>query len=125
MKHLRSQCRDRSESKRVEQVQAYVLALHLPNQELSGAKSALQGETEGVCSSYKRGGQPPYNLPAAHLRLTGIFPPSHYKQQPHLRPIDGLQENFPPPNYKHSSELRPTVGKIPVMVTYLEINYIM
>ena len=38
----------------------------LPNQELSGAKSALQGETVGVCLSYKRGGQQPYNLPAAH-----------------------------------------------------------
>ena len=33
----------------------------LPNQELSGAKSELLGETVGVCSSYKRGDQPPYN----------------------------------------------------------------
>ena len=24
----------------------------------------------GVCSFYKRGGQPPYNLPAVHLRFT-------------------------------------------------------
>ena len=31
----------------------------LPNQELSGAKSELQGETVGVCSFYKRSGQPP------------------------------------------------------------------
>ena len=35
----------------------------LPNQELSGAKSSLQGGTVGVCSSYKRSGQPPYNWP--------------------------------------------------------------
>ena len=42
----------------------------LPNQELSGAKSELQGETVGVCSFYERGGQPPYNLPAAQLRFT-------------------------------------------------------
>ena len=33
----------------------------VPNQELSGAKSELQGETVGLCSSYRRGGQPPYN----------------------------------------------------------------
>ena len=32
----------------------------IPNQELSGAKSELQGETVGLCSFYKRGGQPPY-----------------------------------------------------------------
>ena len=56
----------------------------LLNQELSGAKSALQGETVGVCSSYKKGYKPPYNLPAAHLRFTEIFPPSHYSQQYHL-----------------------------------------
>ena len=42
----------------------------LPNQELSGAKSELQRGTVGVCSSHKRGGQPSYNLPAAHLRFT-------------------------------------------------------
>ena len=36
----------------------------LPNQELSGAKSELQGEMVGVCSFYKRGGQPPCNIPA-------------------------------------------------------------
>ena len=42
----------------------------LPNKELSGAKSELQGGTVGVCSSHKRGGQPPYNLPTAHLRFT-------------------------------------------------------
>ena len=46
----------------------------LSNRQLSGAKSALPGETMGVCSSYKRGDQPPYNLPVAHLRFTGIFP---------------------------------------------------
>ena len=89
----------------------------LPKQELSGAKSSFQWETVGVCSSYKRDGQSPYNLSAAYLRFTGIFLPSHYKQQSHLRPTVGLQRNFPPPNYKHLSELRPTVGKIPVMVT--------
>ena len=103
---------------------ATCFAIH-PNQELSGAKSSLQGETVGVCSSYKRGGQPPYNLLAAHLRFTGIFPLPHYKQQYHLRPTVVLQGNSPPPNYKHSYELRPTCGQIPVIVTYLEINYIM
>ena len=96
----------------------------LPNQELTLAKSALQDETVGVCSSYKRGGHPPNNFPAAHLRFTGIFPPSRYKQQYHLRPTVGLQGYFSPLNYKHSCELRPTCGKIPVIVTYLEINYI-
>ena len=35
----------------------------LPNQELSGAKSELQGGTVGVCSSYKRSGQTPCSLP--------------------------------------------------------------
>ena len=38
--------------------------------ELSGAKFELQGVTVNVCSFHKRGGQPPYNLPAAHLRCT-------------------------------------------------------
>ena len=33
----------------------------LLNQELTGAKSLLQGEMVGVCSFYKRGGQPHYN----------------------------------------------------------------
>ena len=42
----------------------------MPNQELSGAKSELQGETVGVCSFYKRGGQPPDNLPA---RLPSVY----------------------------------------------------
>ena len=97
----------------------------LPNQELLGAKSLLQGETLGVCSSYKRGGQPPYNLPAAHLQFTGILPLPHYKQQYHRRPTVGVQENFPPTNYKHSYELWPTCRKIPIIVTYLEINYIL
>ena len=102
----------------------YTLVL-FSQSELSGAKSTLQGETVGVCSYYKRGGQPSYDLPAAHLRFTGIFLPSHYKQQTSLRPTVGLQGNFPPPTNKHSSELRPTVVKIHVMVTYLVIHYIM
>ena len=66
----------------------------------------------GVCSSYKRGGQPLYNLPVAHLRFTGIFPSSYYKQQYHpsaYRRI--IQGNFPLPNYKHPYELWPTCGK--------------
>ena len=42
----------------------------VPNQELSGAKSELQGVTVGVRLSYKRSGQPPYNLPAVYLRFT-------------------------------------------------------
>ena len=46
----------------------------VPNQELSGAKSELQGETVGVSSFYKRGGNPPYNLPAR--------PPSVYTTKP-------------------------------------------
>ena len=46
----------------------------LPNQELSGAKSELQGETVGACSFHNRGGQPPYNLPAR--------PPSGYSTKP-------------------------------------------
>ena len=41
----------------------------IPNQELLGAKSELQGETEGVCSSYKRGGQPPYNSALRSLQM--------------------------------------------------------
>ena len=96
----------------------------IPNQELSRANSALQGETVGVCSSYKRGGQPQYNSPAAHLWFTGFFPSSHYKQQHNLRPTVELQENFTLSNYKHSYKLRPTFEKIPVIVTYLE-NYVL
>ena len=46
----------------------------LPNEELSGDKSELWGETVGVCSFYKRGGQSPYNLPA--------LPPSVYTTKP-------------------------------------------
>ena len=42
----------------------------LPNQELSGAKSELQGGTVGLCLFYRRVCQLPYNLPAAHLRFT-------------------------------------------------------
>ena len=52
----------------------FLIAKHvqaeLPNQELSGAKSELQGGTLSECSSHKRGGQPSYNLPAAHIRFT-------------------------------------------------------
>ena len=40
-----------------------------PNQELSGAKSELQGETVGVCSFYKRGGQPPYDSALRSLQM--------------------------------------------------------
>ena len=43
---------------------------NLRNQELSGAKTELQRGTVGVCSSHRRGGQPFYNLSAAHLRFT-------------------------------------------------------
>ena len=41
----------------------------MPNQELSGAKFELQGETVGVCSFYKRGGQPPYNSALRSLQM--------------------------------------------------------
>ena len=41
----------------------------LPNQELSGAKSELQGETVGVCSFYKRGGLPSYNSALRSLQM--------------------------------------------------------
>ena len=41
----------------------------LPNQELSGAKSEIQGETGGVCTFYKRGGQPPYNSALRSLQM--------------------------------------------------------
>ena len=42
----------------------------LPNQELSGAKSELPGETVGVCSFHRKCGQLPYNLLITHLRFT-------------------------------------------------------
>ena len=42
----------------------------VPNQELSGAKSELQGETVGVCSFYKRGGQPPYNSALRSMQMS-------------------------------------------------------
>ena len=48
----------------------YTIGVALANQELSGAKSELQGETVGVCSSYKRSGQSPYNLAVARLLST-------------------------------------------------------
>ena len=41
-----------------------------PNQELSGAKSKLQGETVGVCLFYKRAANPPIIYVRAHLRFT-------------------------------------------------------
>ena len=37
------------------------IILGQPNQELSGAKFELQRKTVGVCSSYRRVGQLPYN----------------------------------------------------------------
>ena len=43
--------------------------LALPDQELSGAKSELQGEMVGVCSFYKRGGQPPYYSALRSLQM--------------------------------------------------------
>ena len=48
-----------------------VARLHfiLPNQELSGAKSGLHGEMVGECSTYKRGGQPPYNCALRSLQI--------------------------------------------------------
>ena len=42
----------------------------IPNQELSGAKPELKGETVSACSFYKRSGQLPYNLPITHLLVT-------------------------------------------------------
>ena len=45
------------------------LVMTLPNQELSGAKPKLQEETVGVSSSYKRGGQPPYNSALRNLQM--------------------------------------------------------
>ena len=41
----------------------------LPKQELSGAKSDLKAETVGVCSSYKRVGQLPYNTALRNLQI--------------------------------------------------------
>ena len=41
----------------------------LPNQELSVAKSELQGETVSVCSSYKRGGQPLYKCAVRSMQI--------------------------------------------------------
>ena len=43
---------------------------HVPNQELSGAKSELSGGTVGVCSFHRRCGQVPYNLRITHLWFT-------------------------------------------------------
>ena len=41
----------------------------IPNQELSGAKSELEGETVGLCSFYKWGDQPPYNSALRSLQM--------------------------------------------------------
>ena len=49
---------------------ATVAVIALPNQELSGAKSELPGETVGVCSFRRRCGQLLYNLPITHFRFT-------------------------------------------------------
>ena len=38
-------------------------------QELSGAKSELRGGTVGVCSSYKRGSQPPYKCALRSMQM--------------------------------------------------------
>ena len=88
-----------------------IFEIFFPIKNYRGLSPHYRREAVGVCSSYKRGGQPLYNLPAAHFCITGIFPSSHYKQQYHLRPTVGLQGYFPPPNYKHSYELWPTCGK--------------
>ena len=56
----------------------------LPNQELSGAKSELPGETVGVCSFNRRCGQLPYNFPVTHLRFTTrslqVYLLAHFKK---------------------------------------------
>ena len=41
----------------------------ITNQELSGAKSELQGKMVGVCSFYKRSGQLPYNSALQSLQM--------------------------------------------------------
>ena len=47
----------------------FLYTIALPNQELSGAKSELQGETGRVCSSYRRGGRPAYNSALRDLQM--------------------------------------------------------
>ena len=42
---------------------------HTMKSQLSGAKSELQGKTVGVYSSYKKGGQPPYNSALRSLQM--------------------------------------------------------
>ena len=47
----------------------WAFSILLPNQELLGAKSELQGETVCICSFYKRSGQPPYNSALRSLQM--------------------------------------------------------
>ena len=47
---------------------AHIILVY-PKQELSGAKSELQGGTVGVCSSYKRVGQPSYNCALQNMQM--------------------------------------------------------
>ena len=55
--------------------------IELPNQELSGAKFELQGQMVGVCSFYKRGGQPNRELPNQELSLLYGRPTLNYERQ--------------------------------------------
>ena len=54
----------------------------LPNQELSGAKSELQGGTVGVCSSYKRAAQPPNKYALRSMQMCLLM---HIYKMKHLR----------------------------------------
>ena len=54
----------------------------LPNQELSGAKSALQGGTVGVCSFYKGVGQLPFNCALRSMQMCLLV---HIYEVKHLR----------------------------------------
>ena len=45
------------------------ISTKVSNQELSGAKSELQVGTVGVCSSYKRVGQPSYNCALQNMQM--------------------------------------------------------
>ena len=77
----------------------------IPNQELSGAKSSLQGETVGVCSFYKRGANHPiiYLRPTFGLQQffhclitsnnTTFGLPSYYMEIPQLR-IISIHTNY-------------------------------
>ena len=44
-----------------------------PIKNYRGAKSELQGDTVGVCSFYKRGGQPPYSSALRSLQMFLFF----------------------------------------------------